>query len=122
MKNKNYLIELIVHFLLIAVLALFLSPADLFMPMSQIAMLGVLLTVVFLIFTGFIWKEKAKDEREASHIQSAVRFSFITGLAIEVAGILWGSLRHNIDPRLIFTAIGMILTKVFFRVYQAQKN
>jgi L-asparagine transporter-like permease len=122
MRNKNYLIELIVPFLLIAVLALFLSPADLFMPMSQIAMLGVLLTVVFLIFAGFIWNEKAKDERESSHIQSAGRYSFLTGLIIAISGILWGSLAHNIDPWLVFTAIGMILTKVFFRLYKSKKN
>lgn len=122
MKDNNTLAELMVSVILVAVLVLFLSPIDLLMPMSRLTMLGVLMVLLFFVFAGLIWREKARDERENVHVLGAGRFSFIVGLLIAIGGILTQSLRHNIDPWLVFTAIGMILAKIFFRLYSARKN
>lgn len=122
MSDKNTIMELAVSIILIVVLFLFLSPIDLLMPMSHITMLGVLVVLLFMVFSGLIWREKAHDERENVHVMGAGRFSFIVGLLIAIGGILTESLRHKIDPWLVFTAVGMILAKVIFRLYSARKN
>ena len=122
MGNKNILAELLVSTILIFFLVLFLNPTDLLMPMNATAMAGIVVIVLFFIFAGLIWKEKAHDERESLHVLGAGRISFVVGLLIAILGIVEQSFRHNIDAWLIFTAIGMILAKIGYRLYSSKNK
>lgn len=122
MKDKNTFAEILVSVVLVVLLIVFLSQSPLLMPMSTTTMMGILVALSFIVFAGLIWKEKARDERENIHVLGAGRISFVAGLLIALTGILIQSFNHNIDPWLIFTAIGMILAKIFFRIYSSRNN
>ncbi len=122
MKDKNIIAELFVAIILVGFLVLFLSPTGLLMPMNATGMTGIIVIVLFFIFAGLIWREKANDERESLHVLGAGRISFITGLSIAIIGIVKQSLNHDIDAWLIFTAIGMILAKIGYRFYSSRKK
>lgn len=119
MNNKTTVIEVIVAFLLIALLILFLSPIDLLMPMTTGSMSILLIAVLFLIFSALVFREKSRDERENILRMNAGRISFLTGSVIAIVGILYQSVSHNIDPWLVYTVIGMILAKTVSRLYSA---
>ncbi len=119
MNNKTTVIEVIVAFLLIALLILFLSPIDLLMPMTTGSMSILLIAVLFLIFSALVFREKSRDERENILRMNAGRISFLTGSVIAIVGILYQSISHNIDPWLVYTVIGMILAKTAARLYSA---
>lgn len=122
MNNKTTIIEVIVAFLLMALLILFLSPIDLLMPMTTGSMSILLIAVLFLIFSALVFREKSRDERENILRMNAGRISFLTGSVIAIIGILFQSVSHNIDPWLVYTVIGMILAKTAARLYSALRS
>lgn len=122
MTDKTRIIEIIVALLLVGLLILFLSPIDLLMPMTTGTMSILLVAVLFLVFSSLVFREKSRDERENFLKMNAGRLSFLSGSVIAVIGILYQSLTHNIDPWLVYTLIGMILTKTTTRLYSSFRN
>lgn len=122
MKEKGFRGEIATSLILIAILVLFIRPTNLLMPSTVEMMLPVLLVVAFLTFSSLFWKEKAQDEREANHITKAGRISFFTGSIILTVGVVVQSLRHNVDPWLVYSLVGMVLAKVASRIYSQIKN
>lgn len=122
MNNKTTVIEVLVAFLLVALLILFLSPIDLLMPMTTGSMSILLIAVLFLIFSALVFREKSRDERENILRMNAGRISFLTGSVIAIVGILYQSVSHNIDPWLVYTVIGMILAKTASRLYSTLRK
>ena len=114
--------EIIFSLVLIGLLTIFLLPTKLLMPMSSSVMMILVLIIVFLGFSIFIWKEKAHDEREHLHILNAGRISYFIGCLILICGIIIQSLSHNIDPWLIYTLIVMVLAKILSRFYSQNKQ
>jgi len=114
--------EIVVSLLLIGLLAHFLYPGTLLMPESLEMFVSVLLIIIFLIFSAFIWKEKAVDERDHLHILNAGRISFFVGATVLVIGIFFQSLEHEIDPFLIYALMAMILAKIVMRVFSHLKQ
>lgn len=115
-------LESIISLLILGILILFLNPTHLLMPDTINSMLILGLIISFLVFVGSVWREKAKDEREALHIQKAGRISFLVGSAILVVGIISQAQKHNIDPWLIYTLSAMVLTKTIARIWHKLKN
>jgi hypothetical protein len=109
--------ELIVAGLLIVLLVIFINPSGFWMPNSVHMMLLLLFLVTFLAFAALIWKERPKDEREELHVLVAGRLAFLVGAVLLAAGIIAQGLSHNVDPWLVLTLGGMILTKIFTRIY-----
>lgn len=122
MKNRSLIIEFGVSVALVGVLALFMFPPELLMPHSQETMALVILSVLFIIFSALVFREGSKDERENILRMNAGRTSFLIGSIIAVAGILYQSLSHNIDPWLVMTLIGMVLAKTLTRLYSTLKD
>lgn len=122
MKINSFVVEISVSIGLVAVLGLFLLPGNLLMPKSQETMILVILSVLFIVFTALVFRERSKDERENVLRMNAGRISFLLGSIIAVVGILFQSLSHNIDPWLVLTLIGMVLAKTLTRVYHTLKS
>ena len=118
----NNIFELTAGVIILIILAVFLNPTHLLMPDSVNTMLLLGLIVVFLVFVGMIWREKADDERDSLHIQKAGRYSFLAGSIILVVGIVVQATKHEIDPWLLFALSGMVLTKLISRIYHNFKN
>lgn len=103
--------------LVIILLIIFLSPPGLLMPESaEMVMLALFILSIFA-FLGFIWKERARDERESAHQRTAARVSFFIGSVALTMGIIVQALRHEIDPWLVATLGIMVLTKIVVRIY-----
>lgn len=104
--------------LVILGIALFFSGSEsLSMPQSVMSMLIVGILISFLVFAGFIFKEKGSDERESMHILAAGRISYLVGVATLIIGIIFQALKHSIDPILVIALCAMVFTKLIFRIY-----
>lgn len=122
MKNKISS-EVIFSFLLIALAVLFLQPLEkLWMPTMFSTMVFIGFVVVFIVLAIFIWKEKARDEREDQHRLLAGRVGFLVGAGMLVAGIIIQTLRHSLDSWLLVTLCAMVLGKLLARWYSQLKN
>lgn len=116
MKN-NFLQEIFVSATLVVLLVLFLNPFDFWMPNALLMMMVFGLVIVFAIFSSFIWKEYAKDEREILHRMLAGRTAYLAGTGVLVLGIIIQSFRHELDPWLVFALDIMILAKTIGLLY-----
>jgi len=115
-------IEFFISLMILAILGVFLKATDLLMPNSTNMMLMVGLIVGFLGFVGLVWREHASDERDVAHIQKSGRLSFLFGASVLVIGIVFQASNHNIDPWLIYSLSGMVLTKLISRIFHHFRN
>ncbi len=116
MKN-NFLQEICISLTLIVLLILLINPFDFWMPNTFLMMIVVGLVVVFTFFAFFIWRENAKDERDALHRLMAGRIAYLTGAGTLVIGITVQSLQHNIDIWLVVILGVMIFAKIIGNIY-----
>lgn len=115
------LVETISAIIIVIITILFFNPGHLTMPDTMVSMLVVGLIVAFLTFAGFVLREKSFDEREALHIKTAGRISYLVGIAVLIVGIIMQGVRHNIDPWLVIVLCAMVLTKLLSRMYSRLK-
>ena len=125
MKDKNnnaFANEIIAAFVLILLVGTLLNPFNWFMPGPVVMMLILSLVVVFILFTAFIWKERARDERELWHRTIAGRVAFLSGTAVLILGIIIQGLNHNVDVWLVLTLTVMIFAKIITSIYNNLNN
>ena len=121
MRN-NLLQEIFISLALIILLILFLNPFHFWMPNGLLMFMMVVLIVVFSVFASFIWKENARDEREAFHRMIAGRIAFLVGSGILVIGIAAQGFKHNVDFWLVLTLALMIFAKIVGLIYSRVKH
>ena len=120
MRNK-ILQELIAPSILIVLAILLLNPFHFWMPdMMVMGMLAALL-VFFGVFTSFILKEKAFDERDDINRSLAGRNAFLAGSAVLMLAIVIQGYEHAIDPWVVIALIVMIIVKIATRFW-SDKN
>ena len=115
MKN-SFVQEITISVILIVLLGLLLMPLD-FMPPPFFMPTLVAVVIAFVLFTVFVWREKASDEREAFHGMLAGRIGFLAGAATLVFAIIVQGLRHAIDPWLLVTLGVMVFGKAVAFIY-----
>ena len=74
--------------------------------------LALALLVCVGIFSVFVWKEQARDEREQLHSMLAGKYAFLAGALIIVIGIVVQSYSHTVDAWLVLALGAMVLTKL----------
>jgi len=116
MRN-NFIGEAIISIILIALLAFFLNPLELMMPQSMHMIMIPMLVVLFVVFTGVLWRETAGDEREQLHRFIASRFAYFAAIATLVIAIVVESFQKAIDPWLIITLCIALLAKIAGLIY-----
>lgn len=116
MKNK-FVGEIIISIILIGLLVFFINPLDLLMPQQMHPLMVPILIVLFIIFTGFLWKETPGDEREQLHKFIASRFAYFAGVSSLILGVIIQSLQHVIDPWLIIAICITLLAKLTGLIY-----
>lgn len=121
MKN-NLIQEIVVSVILIALLVLCLNPFNFWMPDTVVMMIVIGLVVVFTIFSGFIWKEHAHDEREMLHRMLAGRIAYLAGVGTLLLGVILETLKHRLDPWLVITLGVMIFAKIFGIIYSQNRH
>lgn len=111
------IIESVSAIVILGVAVLFLNPGNLTMPDSMISMLIIGLIVSFLTFSAYLLREKSSDEREAIHILTAGRISYLVGVGTLILGIILQTLNHDIDPWLVIALCVMVFSKLLSRIY-----
>ncbi len=115
------IIETISAFAILGIAILFLNPGHLAMPETLVSMLIVSFIISFLTFAAYLFREKASDEREAVHILTAGRISYLVGVGALIAGIIFQALQHEIDPWLVIALCAMVFSKLLSRIYSRFK-
>ena len=111
------IIETISAIAILGIAILFLNPGHLTMPESMVSMLIIALIVSFLTFAAYLFREKSSDEREAVHILTAGRISYLVGVGTLIVGIILQALKHEIDPWLVIALCAMVFSKLLSRIY-----
>jgi len=115
--KKDTLIELVISLSFIVLLVLLLNPFNFWMPTSIQMLLIALVVIVFALFASFVWREKARDEREEYHKMTAGRIGYLAGIAILVLGVVVQAFAHALDPWLVSALGVMVITKIVALVY-----
>lgn len=121
MKNK-FLPEITVSIILIVLLILLLDPFMYFMPTPMQLIIVAFVLIIFSSFAAFVWKEKARDEREELHINIASRFAYLSGTVILIIGIIYQIFSHSLDRWLVLALITMIIAKIIGSLYANSKH
>lgn len=87
--------------------------------MSTILSIFVLAAI---IFAGFLWREHSGDEREERHRLTAGRIGFLAGIGFLVVGIIVQTVHYTLDPWLVLTLAGMVVSKLGARLYTEWTN
>lgn len=116
MKSK-FIGEAIISIILVALLVFFLNPLELMMPQSMHAIMIPLLIVIFIVFTGVMWRETPGDEREQLHKFISSRFAYFAAIATLIVAIVLQSFQKVIDPWLIITICVALLAKIIGFIY-----
>ncbi len=115
--NKNHL-----HIIVAGVLAFFiLALADLipfWLPMMGELIALLVVSVLMLIWVGFVMKEVAHDEREVLLKMKSGRIAYLSGLGVLMLALIVQGFAHAIDPWIAIALAVMVLAKLFARLYE----
>ncbi len=114
---KNNALQIVVAL----VLAFFLLALGDFLPfwmpdMDEMIILLVV-TLLLLVWAGFVMYEKAVDEREVMLRMNAGRVSYLAGIATLTIALVIQGFAHVIDPWIILTLCVMVISKLVARLY-----
>jgi len=120
MNFKTFWQEAFLSLTLVIVTVFFLPPLQTWWMMSPfMPTILFLLALVFILFSIFVWKERAFDERDLAHRNFASRLGYLAGSTVLVIGIIYETTQHRFEPWLVLTLLVMIGVKVATRVYSA---
>lgn len=118
----SILSEIIVSLVFVALLALKLDPLHLLMPNRVQMTILALLVAAGGLYAGVLFRQKARDEREALHLHRASRFAYVTGVALLVLAIAVQSFSGGVDPWLFYILGGMVVVKLAILVWSHIQN
>ncbi len=122
MKITTLFNEITISLIFVGLAILFLDPFMIVMPQTIIYFLLIVMTVLFTLFAGFIWKEHARDERDELHKMIAARMGYLLGAGVLVLGLISQSLFSHPDPWLIIALVAMVLGKLMGRHYSRLRH
>jgi uncharacterized membrane protein len=111
--EKNEILKLIVvPAVLTLALVAFCDPFMVLMPAPlALCVLGAFVVAAFA-FALFVWKEKARDEREVQLRFSASRIAFLSGAVVLVVAVVYQVLvEHHVDVWVLIALATMALAK-----------
>lgn len=116
------LAEILVSLAFVVLLALKLDPFDLLMPNHVQMTILALLVAAGGLYAGVLFRQKARDEREALHLYRASRFAYIAGVGLLVLAIVVQSFAGAVDPWLFYILGGMVVVKLAILVWSHIRN
>lgn len=105
--------EIIISVIVVLLGILFLDPFMIWMPAPLFYMMSAVFVILFAMFLVFVWRERARDEREQLHKMIAARIGYLLGIAT-IAGVLLlqAVVYHHADPWFVATLLIMVLGKM----------
>ena len=114
--------EIAVRVVFLVLLALKLDPFDLLMPTRVQMLIICLLVAAFGMYSAVLFRQKARDEREAQHLYRASHFAYIGGTAILVTAITVQSFLGQTDPWLFGILAAMVVIKMVTLIWSRARN
>lgn len=115
---KNNILHIFLAVALVALLVLLTDPFMGFMPPMLVLVVLFVIVLLVAVWSGFILREKAVDEREVLHKMHAGQIAYLSGTAVLTVGIVYEALvLHHVD---LFLALGLgviVVTKLLARGY-----
>jgi heme/copper-type cytochrome/quinol oxidase subunit 2 len=105
--KKEIILIILISFLAIVAT----DPFSILMPSLFQMMLALLLLLIFITFSIFLWREKSNDEREELHRLKSGKVAFWAGSAILIIGIVYQIFNHSLDNWLVGALVVMVATK-----------
>lgn len=114
---KNNLKEIISATILVGLLIALINPFHAWMPnMIQLTLIASTVAA-FGVFTIFVLREDAQDEREVVHRMNAGRAAFLSGAFVIILGIIIQGLFYTVDTWLVAALVIMTIVKIGVRLY-----
>jgi heme/copper-type cytochrome/quinol oxidase subunit 2 len=114
--------EIAVSVVFLLLLVMKLDPFDLLMPTRVQMIIICLVVAAFGLYSAVLFRQKARDEREAQHLYRASHFAYIGGTAILVAAITVQSFLGQTDPWLFGILAAMVIIKMVTLIWSRMKN
>jgi len=114
---KRSSVEIIITFVILALLVFFVNPFMVWMPNALHYMIAGGLVVSVALFAGLFWRGDPQDEREELHRHVAARFAYITGVAVLAGGIIIESFVREPDIWLVVALGAMVVAKLAGHFY-----
>ena len=114
--------EIAVSAVLVLLIVTCIDPLEALMPAGWERALIVLLIAVYGLYTGIVFRERAKDERERLHLARAERYGFLVGTGLLVLFIVLDLLSRSVGKSLVFVLGGMALTKLTVLTILRRRN
>ncbi len=88
------------------------APFHWLMPNEMQMLLLCVLAAALALFAGAVFREKAQDERESSHLYRASRWGYLVGLVALSVLVIVQDVLHRLDPWLLAILGLMVVTKL----------
>lgn len=113
----NNFFQITIAGVLVVLLAALADLIPFWMPdMAEMAALTVV-SVLLLVWVGFVMYEKGGDERELVHRMNAGRVAYLSGIGVLTLALIVQGLNHAIDPWVAVTLGVMVVSKLGVRLY-----
>jgi hypothetical protein len=104
--------ESLVALAVLVALFLKIDPFHWLMPTELQMVVLCLFAAALALYAGAVFREKAKDERESSHLYRASRWGYLVGLISLSALVVVRDIQHKLDPWLLGILGVMVLIKI----------
>jgi hypothetical protein len=114
---KNNIIKIGVALVLVFFLATLADLVPFWMPQMNEMMLLLIVSVLLLVWVGFVMFEQVGDEREAVHRMNAGRIAYLSGIGVLTLGLVVQGFNHSIDPWIAVSLAVMVVSKLSAYLY-----
>jgi hypothetical protein len=114
---KNNILQIAVALVIIFFLLALGDFLPFWMPNMDEMLALLVVTLLMLIWSGFVMYEKAVDEREVMLRMHAGRVAYLSGIGVLLTALIVQGFAHAIDPWIMLTLAVMVVSKLAARLY-----
>ncbi len=114
---KNNTLQIVVACVLVFFLLALGDFLPFWMPNMDEMILLLVVTLLMLVWSGFVMYEKAIDEREVMLRMHAGRVAYLSGIGVLLIALIVQGFNHAIDPWIMLALGVMVVMKLGSRLY-----
>jgi hypothetical protein len=114
---KNNVVQIVVALVIIFFLLALGDFLPFWMPNMNEMLALLIVTLLMLVWSGFVMYEKAIDEREVMLRMYAGRIAYLSGIGVLLLALIVQGFAHAIDPWIMLALAVMVVSKLFARLY-----